>query len=118
STHSGLDQSRWDCSLAAGRWCPVARCRQYPQLATALSSRRSRRTMRPFPLTADAQRDHKTIAVVNQHVIAGKVDGRSRVSWKISAEDFGTVTGAKHVHRIADLPDVQRGRDTHRDEIA
>jgi hypothetical protein len=22
-----LNQSRWDCSLAAGRWCPVARCR-------------------------------------------------------------------------------------------
>ena len=21
-----LNRSRWDCSLAAGRWCPVARC--------------------------------------------------------------------------------------------
>src|SRR6266403_4598453 len=34
-----LNRSRWDCSLAAGRWCPVARCRKYPQLATALSNR-------------------------------------------------------------------------------
>src|SRR6266853_6236158 len=34
-----LNRSRWDCSLAAGRWCPVARCRQYPKLATALSNR-------------------------------------------------------------------------------
>jgi len=22
-----LNRSRWDCSLAAGRWCPVAHCR-------------------------------------------------------------------------------------------
>src|SRR4030095_5862072 len=39
-----LDRSRWDCSLAAGRWCPVARCREYPQVATALSSRAPRGT--------------------------------------------------------------------------
>src|SRR5262249_34785118 len=34
-----LNRSRWDCSLAAGRWCPVARCRKYLRPATALSNR-------------------------------------------------------------------------------
>jgi hypothetical protein len=34
-----LNRCRWDWSLAAGRWCPVARCKQYPQPALVLSNR-------------------------------------------------------------------------------
>src|SRR5262245_1272771 len=70
------------------------------------------------PLTAHTQRNDLTIAVVNHHVIRWKVDWRSGVSGKISTEDFSTVTSPQHIHRIADLSDVQRRRDTHRDEIS
>jgi hypothetical protein len=43
-----LNRSRWDCSLAARRGCPVARCTPYRLLAKATSNRglqdQSRRT--------------------------------------------------------------------------
>jgi hypothetical protein len=56
-----LNQSRWDCSLAAGRWCPLARCRYFPQLATALSNRSLPSAHLEFRFPNFAWRDERLI---------------------------------------------------------